>query len=244
MSLAAFVRKLMHVCARYKKILLGVCGALCAAAAFFYLRAFFTVGVDFDGAFLTKHRESGAVVYTGENAFGALRIEAARTESGAAVTYTVPYNKPHAYTVAFSPDSEFWQNVTVTDSWTDETLFDGKYQRGNAFLYDSHNRPVYGDMERSDGGNPYINFSPNLRRLVGFAAGEYEHIAGNWLCFIPGVLLILLVLFHVRFPIVTMRIERRLLGRDPMPSEARLLFHTALHLILLFLAAILLTVAV
>ena len=81
--------------------------------------------------------------------------------------------------------------------------------------------------------------------FYGFRGGKGILVsAGVILVLNYRVLLILLVLFHVRFPIVTMRIERRLLGRDPMPSEARLLFHTALHLILLFLAAILLTAAV
>lgn len=244
MSLAAYIRKIMRFCSAHRKILLSTCGTLCAFALFFYLRAFFATGIDLDGAFLTKQKEGSSITYTGTNAYGALRVSVARSDDGAEVVYTVPHNKAHAYIVAFQPDSEFWQTATVTDSWTGEILFDGKYQKGNRFLYDDYDRPVYGDIEQLNGENPYINFSPNIRRMVGFAAGEYEHIAGNWLYLILGAILILLVFLHIRYPILTMRIERRIMGREPMPSEARLLFHTALHLITLFAATMLLTAAV
>ena len=54
MSLAAYIQKIIHFCARHRKLLLSICGTLCAVALFFYLRAFFATGVDMDGAFLTK----------------------------------------------------------------------------------------------------------------------------------------------------------------------------------------------
>ena len=244
MSLAAYIQKIMRFCAKHRNLLLSVCGTLCAVALFFYLRAFFATGVDMDGAFLIKQKSGGTVVYTGSNAYGSLCVSVSQSNHGADVVYTVAHNKAHTYTVVFQPDSEFWQTVSITDGWTGEILFNGKYQKGNRFLYDEYDRPVYGDVEQTDGENPYINFSPNLRRMVGFAAGEYEHIAGAWLRLVLGGVLNMLVFLHVRYPLLTMRMERRILGREPLPSEARLLFHTALHLVILFAAALLLTSAV
>ena len=107
MSLAAYIQKIIHFCARHRKLLLSICGTLCAVALFFYLRAFFATGVDMDGAFLTKQKNGGTVVYTGSNAYGTLCVSVSQSDHGADVVYTVPHNKAHTYTVAFSRTVSF-----------------------------------------------------------------------------------------------------------------------------------------
>ena len=98
MSLAAYVQKIMHFCARHRKLLLSICGTLCAVALFFYLRAFFATGVDMDGVFLTKQKNGGTVIYTGSNSYGTLCVSVSQSDHGADVVYTVPHNKAHTYT--------------------------------------------------------------------------------------------------------------------------------------------------
>ena len=222
----------------------SVSAAHCAQSRCFFTCVHFSPqGWTWTASF-TKQKNGGTVIYTGSNSYGTLCVSVSQSDHGADVVYTVPHNKAHTYTVAFQPDSEFWQTVSITDGWTGEVLFNGKYQKGNRFLYDEYDRPVYGDVEQTDEKNLYINFSPNLRRMAGFASGEYEHIAGDWLRLVLGAALILLVFLHIRYPLLTMRMERRILGREPLPSEARLLFHTVLHLVMLFAAALLLTSAI
>lgn len=244
MNLARTIRKAMRFCNRWRKLLLAVFGLLGLIFFFFYMRGFLQTGVDFDGAFLEKGDRENGVLYAGENLFGTVIIEVEQHEHSATVYYTVPQNKRHPFSVAFSPYSEFWQNVRITDGWTNEVLFEGRFQRGNRFLYDTHGNPVYGETDQTaSGDNPYINFSPNLRKLAGFAAGEYERTGGNWLLLIPAILLILAVFVHVRWPMLTMRIEYAVFGREPLPGEARMFVHTLAHTVLLFAAAVLLILA-
>lgn len=244
MNPARMIRKTMRFCSRWRKLLLLIFGILCLIFFFFYMRGFLQPGVDFDGAFLKKGERESGVLYSGENLFGTLIVEVEQNEDSATVYYTVPQNKRHPFTVTFTPYSEFWQNVRITDDWTGDVLFEGRFQRGNRFLYDTHGDPVHGETDQTaSGANPYINFSPNLRKLAGFAAGEYERINGNVLLLIPAILLILAVFIHIRWPMLTMRIEYAVFGREPLPGEARMFVHTLAHTALLFAAAVLLILA-
>ncbi len=190
------LKKARRIFRKYRKLfyLLGV--LLAGVLAVCYLFAFFESGAPFQGnTFLKKTSSRGDTVYSGRDTHGDIVLTVhQRDKTETDISYLVPYNKPKTYTVSLTevanknPELPPSYSLRIT-AGNGSILFDGAYQRGDSFLYSKAGLPLYGDDDSvREGMNPYANYEPNLRRMVGFVTGEYDQRRGSWSQFILGLL--------------------------------------------------------
>lgn len=199
MNVRVVVRKAWRFFRKYRRIFYLAFAVLGLVFTFWYFSTFFTTGVDYNGAFLAKSTQKNTVVYSGRDQYGEIFISVNRhDQTEYDVSFQIPYNsKLKAYKITLGEEVAFWRDIQIMDQQGD-ILFDGKYQRSNSFLYDKSGIPVHGDIADTSSVNPYLNFSPNLRRMTGIATGEYEYQLGVWWKLLIGLLLFALLAVDIR----------------------------------------------
>lgn len=238
MDFGTAFKKGRRICRKYRRLFYLAGAIFLAIFAIFYFRSFFSVGVDWYDTFLNKGKDKSTIVYSGEDSYGRIAISVNRKNSSEMdITYDLPYNKLKSYKIKLGAEVDFWHLLTITNQ-NGEKVFDGKYQVGNSFLYDLSGMPAMGDIAAVQAGmNPYSPFTPNYRRMVGIATGEYEHFWGtNWQL-VVGLLLIALVVVDIKTPKISYRIRQFLMGEEPQHAEVYELVQTAVRLVILIVAA-------
>ena len=225
-DIKAFCKRVSKLAKRYRTLIRLVLIVLGIIGGIFYLKAFFTKGVVYENEFLTRKNDGAAVIYTGEDRYGKIQLTVhQRSKTEIDISYLVPYNKLKTYTLVLNeisnsnPEVTPWYRLRIT-AGNGSILFDGKYQRGNPFLYTNNNLPDNSDIASgSSGSNPYQNFSPNLRRMVGIATGEYDRLLGNAWYFLLGLAFIGLVCFDAYKPVVSDKIREAVIDGEYQRSE-------------------------
>lgn len=237
MDVWAVIRKTRRIFWKYRRLFYLAGGILLAVCAVFYFRSFFSSGVDWYDAFLFKGQDQSTVTYIGQDSYGTVAISVNRKNAGEIdIAYDLPYNKLKSYKIQLSAEVDFWRLLTITDQ-NGETVFDGKYQTGNSFLYTLSGMPAAGDIPAIQSGeNPYSPFHPNYRRMVGIATGEYDRLWGSWWQLAIGLLLIALVVVDVRTPKISSRLRKYLTGDGPQRADVYELAQAAVRLVVILVA--------
>ena len=236
-GLSAKVKQARRILRKYRRVFWLVGGILGLILVILYFRVFFRVGLDWNGAFLTRSREQAATVYTGEDRWSDISISVEWTsENEVRMSYRYQQTKMRTFLLTIGKEEDFWRTVTIRAQDGAE-LFSGRYQKGNSFLYDYNQLPVQGEIESTAPDvNPYLNFSPNYRVMVGIVLGEYDHIHGNgWLLFI-GFLAAALVVFDLRCPLLTTGLRRYLVGESPQRTDTFELIQIGIRAVLALVA--------
>jgi len=223
-SLPVPLKKARRIFRKYRKFF-SLLGALLAGVlALCYLLAFFESGAPFQGnTFLKKSSSGGDTVYSGKDADGDIVLTVhQRDKTETDISYLVPYNKLKTYTVSLTevanknPDLPSSYSLRIT-AGNGSILFDGSYQRGDSFLYSKAGLPLYGDDDSvREGVNPYSNYEPNLRRMVGFVTGEYDRRRGSWPQLLLGLLFLGLVWLLKKNPRLFHTVWNTVVGSDSL----------------------------
>jgi hypothetical protein len=217
-DLPILMKKIQRGCRKYRRLLLIGLLLVGVLSAIFYFNAFFSRGMDWNNHFLKKKTEKGVITYHGRDRYGEITIQVNRLTNLETydVTYQIPGGKQKSYRLTFGEEQDFWRDLTISNRG--ETVFEGKYQRGNRFLYSGDNSPLYGDTQISS-GNPYLSFEPNLRRMAGIAMGEYDRLRGRFGRFLTGAILAAVVVVDIRVPRITAKIRWLISGEDAHPTD-------------------------
>lgn len=219
MTAAILIKRTRRIFRRYRKLfrLLGWIAGI--VFLIFYLLAFFSQGVVFMDHFLRKASTSSAITYSGQDPHGPIVLTVRQTDkSTTSISYQLPYNKLKTYTLTLAeiqrknPDLPVEYSLTI-HSGDGSLLFDGKYQRGSPFLYSKAGAAVNTDIEPyRNPENPWLNFEPNLRRMVAIALGEYDQQRGDWFCFLLGIGVLALLWADVRRPLISGKLRELFTG--------------------------------
>lgn len=205
---------------KYRRVFLLAALILGAVFLFLYCRAFFRVGMDWNDTFLPRSREQSTIVYSGADRWSDITITIDRiSKTEMDISYRYMTSRERTYRLTISEEKDFWRDVRI-DAKDGTNLFTGRYQQGNSFLYDKNGLPALGAIgSTASGVNPYLDFVPNYRVMVGIAVGEYDRIFGNVGYLLAGLLLAALVVFDVKHPILTARLRQFLMGDAPQRAD-------------------------
>lgn len=200
-----------------------------ALIAFLYLRVFFTTGVHFDEIFLKKHTISNETQYIGKSKQGDIQITVngwanIKRESAAEVIFNLPNNIYERYTVNFSDEEKYFLGNVEIKNENDVTIFEGKYQKGNMFLYDMDNEPIIEGFNVSIGNekNNVLydnNYRIPLISIVQFALHENETMRGNGAILFAALVLIFFTFIDIKYPLFFFELRHSFEVEDPKPTE-------------------------
>lgn len=239
-------QKLFRFFRRYRRLFYLGFALIGLILLIFYFRAFFQSGVTYSGRFLSKSTQNHTVLYSAQDEYGEFVLAVEQTGANEyGVSFTLPYNAfAKTYRVELADEVDFWRQTAIYDQ-DGVLIFSGKYQWGNSFLYNQNNVPSESSLEKRQADNPYLNYSPNLRQLIGVITGESAVIRGNWLWLLAGAALIGLTVLDWKKSILFRHIPALLDRLAVFPSKATLkLGRSITYGILLLLAFIFLLLAI
>lgn len=215
-----WIEKLRHFAAKYRRFFLIAIILVGILLAFLYGRAFFRVGMEWNGAFLFRSSEGNTVTYSGKDAWSEIEISVVSvSENYYSISYYFPEYCSKTYLVSISEEENFWRDVTI-DTQDLMRIYAGRYQKGNRFLYDYNQQPEYGELDMTPSNvNPYQDFYPNYRLLIGTTLGEYDRLYGNGWYLLAGLLLAAVAVLDVKYSILTVGLRRLLVGKQDKQFE-------------------------
>ncbi|HPL53956.1 MAG TPA: hypothetical protein PLW11_07420 [Bacillota bacterium] len=190
----------------------------------FYLKAFFTIGVYYDDAFLKKEQVSSERHYIGKNKYGNLHITVkglTNKSPEAEVIFKLPKDINKQYTVAFK-DAGNWDQGIKNIKDGGDIVFEGDYRKGSYFLFDKNGRPLISDAVRVrvNGEISYNgNYEFSLKDVADFTYSAGDAIRGKYQYFVSAIFLFVITLIDVRYPLFFFNLKHFLNVRDPEPSD-------------------------
>lgn len=210
-------------------------------ALIFYFKAFFTMGVYFNGEFLKKETVSSEIHYKGKTTYGKIQIIVkglANEQSSVEVDYRFPNNINKKYIVEFKKLSNLeigMENIedryrrhleigieSIRDEEGNTIFSEGVYKKNIHYLFDKDRNPFMDDFDQFivDMEDAYTsNYKVSLNNVVAFATSANDVIRGNFEYFVPAIFLLIFTLIDVTFPLFFFTLKNALSVKDPEPSE-------------------------
>jgi len=189
-----------------------------------YLKTFYTEGAYFEGVFLRKETKTSASYYIGSHEECDIRIvvDALRnTGDSVSVRYSLPNNIDENYKVDFITANN-WDEGVNRISHNGNTLFQGKYIKGDIILKDVNEGPIFEDYTRivfPDKATFNNEYKISKIDTAKFASYHNDTIRGKYEYFICALVLALVLMIDIKYPKLFFKLKHGLDVSNPEPSD-------------------------
>lgn len=196
---------------------------------FLYFKAFFTLGVYFNDTFLKKEVINEETHYMGKSKYGDIYIIVKGKlnefdESKTEVIYNLPNNNIQRFTVYYNYKEKWHTGYVEIKDDKENTLFEGRYNKGSLFLYDKNNEPLMAEYIQSVTGNDEkvtygTYYRVPFKNIAEFSFLEKDTLRGNVEMMLYGIILLIIFIIDIKSPLFFFTLSHFLYVKDPEPSE-------------------------